>query len=83
MILLQERNRVSRVDLARLYQALAHVPGYQHIERTEAAANVLRHVSERLAGADVLALEFGGPETVLTFTRRPELLLEGGLCQQL
>ena len=74
MILLQKRNRVSRVDLARLYTALAHVPGYQHSERAEAAANALKHVSERLAEVDVLALEFGGPEVVLTFTKRPELL---------
>ena len=78
MILLQKRNRVSRVGLARLYTALAHVPGYQHSERTEAAANALKHVSERLAGVDVLTLEFGRPEVVLRFTKRPELLLERG-----
>ena len=74
VILLTERNRVERAALARLYQALAHVPGYQYSERTEAAANVLRHVSDRLAGAAIYELEFGGPEVVLTFTKRPELL---------
>ena len=79
MILLQERNRVTRAALARLYQALAHVPGYRRIERAEAAANVLAHVGKRLAGADIYELEFGGPSVVLTFTKRPELLLERGL----